>query len=82
MYPNLLMVVCLCLMFVCVAFIAWVAGNDIYWRRTIQVLRFVKNDWKLIVFRPVCEVHGRWDLDDVDDGFCGKCLDEHLAGGK
>lgn len=34
--------------------------------------------WRAYIRRPVCEVHGRWDKGDVEDGFCGRCLDDHL----
>ncbi len=36
--------------------------------------------WQLHVNRPVCDIHGPWTIDEVQEGFCGRCLDNHLEG--
>jgi hypothetical protein len=36
--------------------------------------------WQFRVNRPVCNIHDPWTIHEVKEGFCLRCLDDHLEG--
>lgn len=40
----------------------------------------IRSLWQLHVNRPVCDIHGPWTIHEVKEGFCLRCLDDHLEG--